>query len=292
MAAATRWPRLLRRVLGAVVLGAVLVRVGPTPVGRGLASVDLPTVGVALVATLVGTLASARRWVELARRAGLELPLADAVRAYYRSQLLNAVLPSGVVGDVDRAVRHGRRHGRVRAAGRTVVLDRLAGQGAAMLLTAVVLGVAGGPLVGRLGEATPWVAATAFAGLALALVREPVLVATSIVAAVSHAVTFVAAAAAVGVPGRPAALLAVALVVLAGGAIPLNVAGWGPREGVAAWAFGVVGLGAGVGVAVAVVHGIVTLVSVAPGLAFLSAREPSPEGQPAAVGSVGAEAVT
>ncbi|MGJ3561879.1 hypothetical protein ACR6C2_41015 [Streptomyces sp. INA 01156] len=28
-------------------------------------------------------------------------------------------------------------------------------------------------------------------------------------------------------------------------ALPLNVGGWGPREGVAAWAFGAAGLGAG-----------------------------------------------
>jgi hypothetical protein len=289
MAARTR-RRLLRPAVGVLLLGAVVVRVGPASVGRGLASVDLRTVAVALLATLVGTVASARRWVELARRAGLELSLPDAVRAYYRSQLLNAVLPSGLVGDVDRAVRHGRLHGRVGVAGRTVVLDRVAGQGATLLLTAVVVGAAGGPLGGRLGAAAPWVALTAFAGLAVAVLREPVLVATSLVAAVAHAVTFLAAASAVGVPGRSVALLAVALVVLAGGAVPLNVAGWGPREGVAAWAFGLVGLGAGVGVAAAVVHGVVTLAAVAPGLAFLSTHETDRSTRPARVESVGSGA--
>ena len=39
---------------------------------------------------------------------GVEVPLRDAVAAYYRSQFLNATLPGGVVGDVHRAVRHGR----------------------------------------------------------------------------------------------------------------------------------------------------------------------------------------
>jgi hypothetical protein len=138
-----------------------------------------------------------------------------------------------------------------------------------------------------LGAAAPWVALTAFAVLAVAALREPVLVATSLVAAVAHAVTFLAAAVAVGVPGRSVALLAVALVVLAGGAVPLNVAGWGPREGVAAWAFGLLGLGAGVGVAAAVVHGVVTLAAVTPGLAFLAGHEPDRSTRPARVEAVG-----
>ena len=43
---------------------------------------------------------------------------------------------------------------------------------------------------------------------------------------------------------RPAQLLPLALLVLLAMGIPANVAGWGPREGVAAWAFAAAGLGA------------------------------------------------
>ena len=49
------------------------------------------------------------------------------------------------------------------------------------------------------------------------------------------------------------------LVLLAAG-LPLNVAGWGPREGMAAWAFGAAGLGAAQGVATAVAYGALVLV--------------------------------
>jgi hypothetical protein len=55
-------------------------------------------------------------------------------------------------------------------------------------------------------------------------------------------------------------------------ALPLNVAGWGPREGVAAWAFGAAGLGADQGLATAVVYGVMALVAVLPGLLVLVAE--------------------
>jgi hypothetical protein len=47
------------------------------------------------------------------------------------------------------------------------------------------------------------------------------------------------------------------------------VGGWGPREGVTAWAFGAAGLGAQHGVATAVVYGVMVLVASLPGAAVL-----------------------
>jgi hypothetical protein len=48
------------------------------------------------------------RWSLVARSLGVGMPMRGAVAAYYRSQLLNTTLPSGVLGDVHHAVRHGR----------------------------------------------------------------------------------------------------------------------------------------------------------------------------------------
>ena len=48
-------------------------------------------------------------------------------------------------------------------------------------------------------------------------------------------------------------------------AVPMNIAGWGPREGVAAWAFAAAGLSATQGVATAVVYGVMVLVASLPG---------------------------
>ena len=53
----------------------------------------------------------------MAQRVGLRLPLGDAIAETYRAMFLNAVLPGGVLGDVDRAVRHGRSSGDVGARG-------------------------------------------------------------------------------------------------------------------------------------------------------------------------------
>ena len=58
------------------------------------------------------------------------------------------------------------------------------------------------------------------------------------------------------------------LLVLLGAALP-NIGGWGPREGVTAWAFAAAGLGASVGVATAVVYGVMVFVATLPGAAFL-----------------------
>jgi hypothetical protein len=50
-----------------------------------------------------------------------------------------------------------------------------------------------------------------------------------------------------------------------------SVAGWGPREGATAWAFAAAGLGAGLGVATAVVYGAMVLVASLPGALVLLA---------------------
>jgi hypothetical protein len=48
-----------------------------------------------------------------------------------------------------------------------------------------------------------------------------------------------------------------------------NIGGWGPREGVTAWAFAAAGLGAAQGVTTSVVYGVMALVAALPGAAVL-----------------------
>ena len=71
---------------------------------------------------------SAWRWCLVARGLGLRLSLRGAVADYYKALFLNAALPGGVLGDVDRAVRHGKDEGDVGRSVRAVVLERTAGQ--------------------------------------------------------------------------------------------------------------------------------------------------------------------
>jgi glycosyltransferase 2 family protein len=84
-----------------------------------------------------------------------------------------------------------------------------------------------------------------------------------------HVATFVIAARAAGSTATVTTLLPVALLVLVASGVPTNIAGWGPREGAAAWVFAAAGLGAAAGVRASVVYGVLALVATLPGAAVL-----------------------
>ena len=98
----------------------------------------------------------------------------------------------------------------------------------------------------------------------------PVIALASALVVAGHAVTFLIAAQTAGVTAPPSRMLPLALLVLLAAALP-NVGGWGPREGVTAWAFAAAGLGASRGVATAVVYGVMVFVASLPGAAVLVA---------------------
>ena len=99
--------------------------------------------------------------------------------------------------------------------------------------------------------------------------RWPRVALASALAVVGHLATFWVAARTAGVDTSSARLLPLALVVLVAMSIPANIAGWGPREGVAAWLFAAAGLGAAAGVTTAVVYGVMALVAALPGVVVL-----------------------
>lgn len=243
-----RW---LRVVGGAAILAVVVWKVGPQPFVDAVRAAGPDAMAAALVITAVTTLCCAWRWQRVAGGLGVEVPLRTAVGAYYRSQFLNATLPGGVVGDVHRAFRHGVA---------PVAAERSVGQVVMVIATGAVL------LLG------PFPPGAVVAGLvvAAAAFRWPVVVLASLVAAAGHVLVFLVAARAAGTDASLVELLPLALLVLLAAAIPLNVAGWGPREGVAAWAFASAGLGAAQGTTVAVVYGVLALVATVPGGVLLT----------------------
>ena len=108
---------------------------------------------------------------------------------------------------------------------------------------------------------------------AVALDRRawPAITLASAIVAAGHAVTFLIAARTAGATAPLSQLLPLALLVLLLAALP-NVGGWGPREGAAAWAFAAAGLGASLGVATAVVYGVMVLAASLPGAVVLLRR--------------------
>jgi hypothetical protein len=119
------------------------------------------------------------------------------------------------------------------------------------------------------GRAPAWVRAVRRAGADLRAVALPrhtrsrILLA-SVVAMAGHVLTFLVATRTAGSGAAPLQVLPLALVVLLAMGLP-NVAGWGPREGIAAWVFSAAGLGAQQGVATAVVYGVMVFVGALPG---------------------------
>ena len=132
-------PLLLRLAVGVIVLWFLARLVGAAPFEDGLRAVTWPAVVAAVALTVLTTVCSAWRWRVVARALGIGIDLPGAVCAYYRSLFLNSVLFGGVVGDVHRAVTHGRRAGDVVRGLRAVAWERLCGQVIQAALTAVVL---------------------------------------------------------------------------------------------------------------------------------------------------------
>lgn len=427
----------LPAVVGAGILAVLLWRLGTGAFLVGLRRIDGPALLAAVGLGVLTTVCSAWRWCLVARGLGIRLPLGTAVADYYRALFLNAALPGGVVGDVHRAVRHGRTSGDMGRGVRAVVLERAAGQvvlmavGVALLLAeptpalavahhavqhvlhgvveplttrawraepgpapgtvalAVVCGAAvcglfvaavvairtagRGPrgtrarkdaasrpgagaaasrpgagaapgLLGarhgrlrtaafrartasrhparnvrhgdadgdrvrrglgsspsrrpptartgsaRTGSARTGPAQTALGPTAsartasartalvearralLARGRWPGVVAASVVVLAGHLGTFLLAARVAGSTAPFAELAPLMVLALLAMALPLNVGGWGPREGVTAWTFGAAGLGAAHGLTVAVVYGVLTFAASLPGAAVLAAR--------------------
>ena len=105
-----------------------------------------------------------------------------------------------------------------------------------------------------------------------------VLIASAVMVA-GHLATFLVAARTAGSDAPLSRLLPLTLLALLAMGLPLNVAGFGPREGVAAWVFGAAGLSAAEGVATATVYGALILVASLPGAAVLLARRTSSSGR-------------
>ena len=293
-------PVSLRLAACVTVLWFLVRHVGGAPFGDGVRAVTWPALVAAVTLTALTTVCCAWRWRAVARALGADISLPGAVGAYYRSLFLNSVLPGGVLGDVHRAVTHGRRAGDVARGVRAVAWERLCGQVIQAVVTVVVLltlpspvrpalpyvlaGIAGiAGVVGcaalvvsvaaRRGRSRPARAARVIAtdlrrGLVGGSVWPQVTLA-SVLVVTGHTATFVIAARVAGCTAPLGELIALLMVIQIAAAIPLNIGGWGPREGAAAWAFAAAGLGAANGVIISTLYAVLMLAAVAPGAGLL-----------------------
>jgi glycosyltransferase 2 family protein len=293
--AARRWIHL---TVAAATLAVLVWSLGTGPFLDGLSTVDGEALAAASGLAVLTTVCCAWRWRIVARGLGVELQLGSAVAAYYRSLFLNVTLPGGVVGDVHRGWSHGRDTSDVSRGLRAVAWERSAGQVVQIVLTVAVLLVLPSPVqtvvppvavmliaiavgVALVARMRPAVGRSRWARLRSAAARDlrdgllarrawPAIALASALVVAGHTATFLIAARSAGATAPLSQLLPVALLVILAAALP-NVGGWGPREGVAAWAFAAAGLGPSLGVASAVAYGVMVFVASLPGAAVLVA---------------------
>jgi hypothetical protein len=285
------------RIVGSALVLAVLVwRLGTGPFLDGVRTVNAGALAAATGIAVLTTVCCAWRWKIVAGGLGVELSLPAAVAAYYRSQFLNVTLPGGIVGDLHRGVSHGRDVSDVGRGLRAVAWERSAGQVVQAVLTvvvllalpspvrasmplvaiAVVVAALGVALVARArpnGGRSAWARVRSAVGgdirdVLLARRAWPSISVASALVVAGHTVTFLIAARVVGISAPLDRMLPIALLVMLGAALP-SVAGWGPREGVTAWAFGAAGFGAQRGITTAVVYGVMVFVASLPGAIVL-----------------------
>jgi len=306
-----------RMTVGAAILAVLVWRLGTSPFLEPLRQLDAWSLLAAAGIAVPTTVCCAWRWRLVSQGLGSGLPLGTAIGAYYQSQFLNTVLPGGVLGDVRRAVCRGHEVGDLGCALRVVAWERTAGQLVQIALTIVVLLVLPSPMRSSMpiiavlvvvaavvvARTLPRRGPSALARTVRALATDvrdgllasrvwPGVVLASTVVVAGHATTFLVAARAAGLTVSPTRLLPLVLLVLLVTALPTNFAGWGPREGGAAWVFPLAGLDADQGVATAVTYGVMVFVATLPGaavmiVAWLRRRPDSHRALPATAAQVG-----
>lgn len=271
---------------------------GGEDAAKALLSADPLWLAAAVLALTVQTFACAARWQVTAAGLGIALPQPIALREYYLSQLVNQLLPGGVLGDAGRAMRTRGAAG-LMASGQAVVFERLAGQLALLAVMVVAFAathwVPGGldwpdwimpPLLWAGGTAMIVVAGlwvsrnrlpTALraqgAAFAQAVAARGVLrrqLALSLVATLCNIAAFGFCAWAVGASLSMPAMLALVPLILLSMVLPLTVAGWGLREGAAVALLPLAGVSPADALATSIAFGLIFLGSTLLGGAFVS----------------------
>ncbi len=263
---------------------------------------------LAAAAVLIAqTVLMALRWRMTAGRLGLRIGWRHAVGEYYLSQIVNATLPGGVLGDAARAMRSRHPVGLARAT-HAVILERMAGQIALFSLMALGFALAlirpggiGWPgwtmaaLAAALAGAVCLVAALRLLGRRSAHIGAlwraaraalldvevlPKQIALSLCIAASNLIAFAFCARATGTTLDAELVLTIVPLILVAMLIPLSVAGWGWREGAAAGLFPLAGAAPAAGVAAGLAFGAVLLATSLPGLLWPALAPALPQGPP------------
>lgn len=255
---------LIRGGVGLGLAALVVLVAGPAALWERLQGARISWFAAALAVAALATVFSALRWAAIARALGLNARNRDLLVFYFRGVTTNSVLPGALLGgDVLRAVQLSRRSNPLVDSMSSVVVDRLLGlwvQAAVSLLAFAALAISGQSLL-------PAELAVAYFALLLAILVSPALplgflarsryrfiaesgealarwqrftrerragfvrlVAIAVLVAFGSSTALWLCLQAVGADVAFSATLALACGVFLGAALPLALAGFGPRE--------------------------------------------------------------
>ncbi|MEM6409243.1 MAG: lysylphosphatidylglycerol synthase transmembrane domain-containing protein [Pseudomonadota bacterium] len=257
-------------------------------VAQRLRDADPLWLGCALLSLTALTVLMAKRWQLVTLALEMDLSFSRAVKEYYIGQLVNMVVPGGVVGDISRAIRTRHEADLTRAA-QSVAAERFLGQAALFALMGVAFTVAllmpGGiawPASVWLGVAGLIVAAIAlkrlarkqsptgrFMHLIFALLCQTRLIALGALITGLLIFSLYACARATGTIIPASAVFTLIPLILSAMLIPLSVGGWGWREGAAAALFPLIGTSPSAGIATGIAYGAMITVAALPAVFFL-----------------------
>ncbi|MFO7788074.1 MAG: lysylphosphatidylglycerol synthase transmembrane domain-containing protein [Halospina sp.] len=280
-----------RLLVSLALLGLVAMTIDPRDVVTVLQRLPAWSLIAALALSVPQVVLSALRWRYTAQRLGLPLGSGESVIAYYRATLVNQVMPGGVLGDVERAWRARHPEARTSAAAHSVMIERLSGQLALLLTIAALVAIAppfalpGAGLGGRWLWGLALIPLLMLAALRLPAIRDcsarlrsdvhaallrwpaPVIqFGLSIAVVATYFATLALLDAGIASQPLPLEKLALHACLLLSMVLPLSIAGWGVREGVAAALWPLAGFPASEGVALSIAYGVVILVGSLPGL--------------------------
>jgi uncharacterized membrane protein YbhN (UPF0104 family) len=288
--------RLVKLSVSLVVLALLIWWADSQVVAERLQGADPAWLAIALLTLTALTFLMAKRWQIVATALHIELPYKRAVAEYYISQLVNLVLPGGVVGDVSRAIRI-RHDGDLVRAAQSVAAERLIGQVAIFVLMsfafALALLIPGGiewpplvwlGLIALIGAGFVTVVlargetpTARFLRLVIDLMRNSYLILNALAVTVLLVFSFYACARGTGTVIPTSAAFTLIPLILSSMLIPLSVGGWGWREGAAAALFPLIGASPSAGIATGIAYGAMMTVAALPALLFLAnSRQQTP----------------
>ncbi len=280
--------RVLKLLVSLILLLALIWWTDTEAIVQRLRGVSMIWVLLAVLSLTVVTGLMARRWQLVAGRLQIEMPFKAALGEYYIGQMVNLILPGGVIGDVGRAVRIRKQGDLIRAA-QSVAVERIIGQVAIFILIALGFTCAfvlPGGIIWPTYVLGGIVALLIIAAVFLVLVnrktgQRPVFVLLmsslkdiklqvyGMVIACLLIFSLFACARATGTNVPPEGWFTLLPLILSAMLIPLSIAGWGWREGAAAALFPLIGASPDAGIATGIVYGGAMMVAASPALYFM-----------------------